>query len=299
LPLRDLKTRRLPSDTPQLTEFLDQVEGKTTGIDYTRDPNTGLLTGVLDTRFYNAQNFKSKISYNHVDEKSFGSFRYTWPDANVVDKRDEMHKRGWTYFRISGQINGKKVKGWGQIPFVYDTYKERKPWLRLFIDDEGLEIVDSPSQAYITKDEKLIASYPAGTFFEGLARQWSGIHTIDVIRRDAAEKKIKFSFRNFDNDNSHYGWAEITLPDQTDPCQIQAAYTVDIDNDLLQKIEFPANGNSPNRKKGILEFEYLEDIEQFSKEFIEPSNIKTQENKHKNSMGTLWLIELAQGTLAQ
>ncbi|HBG26180.1 MAG: hypothetical protein A2Y10_13545 [Planctomycetes bacterium GWF2_41_51] len=290
LPLSTLQTRRLPSDSPQLTVFLDQVEGKIEGLDYARDPKTGLLTGVLDNRFYNAQDFKTNISYNNVDEKSFGSFRHTWPDAPVVDERDDIHKQGWTYFRIIGNINGNKVQGWAQIPFIYDTYLQRKPWLKMQIGDQ-VEIIDSDSQAYITSEKNVIASYPPGSFFKGLARQWSGMHTIDVVRRDAAEKRIKFDLRNFDNNNEGYGNAEITLYNPTDPCQAQIVYTIDIDRDLLKKIEFPAS-------KNVLEFLYP-DIDQYSQQFTEPAKVNTRKIIQKDSIGILWLKELSNGTLIQ
>ncbi|MEN6383682.1 MAG: sigma-70 family RNA polymerase sigma factor [Phycisphaerales bacterium] len=294
LPLSTLQTRRLPSDSPQFTEFLDQVEGKIAGLDYSRDPETGLLTGVLDTRFYNAQDFKTYFSYNDVDEKSFGSFRYTWPDASIMDVRDEMHKRGWTNFQIAGNINGNKVQGFGQIPFTYDTYLKQKPWLRMQLGDR-IEIIDCDRQAYITSDENVIAFYPSGSFFKGLARQWSGMHTIDVIRRDAANQKIKFSIRDFDYDRNswdkYYGKAEIKLFNSVDPCQPEIIYTIDIDRDLLEKIEFPETNN-------FLEFNYP-DIDQYGQSFTEPTEIKIKNIIQKNNVGILWLKELSNGTLIQ
>jgi len=300
LPMRYLTTRRLPSDTPEFTEFLDQIEGESTGVDYARDPKTGLLVGAMDNRFYNAQNFKSSFSYNKMDEKSFDSFRYPWPeDAPVIDERDTMHKRGWTYFRISGEINGKQVQGTGRIPFIYDAYRERPPWLKLNIAG-SLEIVDGPSQAYLADASgKIVSAYPAGSFFKGLGGPWMGMHTVDLIRRDAAEKRVKFSTKSFGGDKEHYGKAEVTFFAQARSSQIRIVCTIDIDKDVLEKIEFFGNDGTENNEQGVLEFTYLEDIEYLVDEFGEPAKIKVRKAKQRDSMGMLWLIELAQGTLGQ
>ena len=93
LPLLGLQTRRLPTDTQQFTEFLDSVEGEVPGVNYYRDTKTGLLTGVLDNRFYNIDDYEYNIVYNTLEKTTFDSFRYPWPqDAAVVDQRDQMHK---------------------------------------------------------------------------------------------------------------------------------------------------------------------------------------------------------------
>ena len=69
--------------------------------------------------------------------------------------------------------------------------------------------------------------------------------------------------------------------------------------DVIEKIEFPANGDAENNEQGVLRFAYLEDIEQSADEFAEPTKIKVRKAKRYDSMGMLWLTELAQGTLGQ
>jgi len=100
-------------------------------------------------------------------------------------------------------------------------------------------------------------------------------------------------------DGNYYGKVEVVLFEQTDRGQIQIAYTVDIGNDIIEKIEFLANGDAENNEQGVLRFTYLEDIEQLTEEFTEPTKIKVQKTKHQDNMGMSWLIELAQGTLGQ
>ena len=37
-----------------------------------------------------------------------------------------------------------------------------------------------------------LGKYPRGSFFKGLSRPWMGLHTIDSVRRDAAEQRARF-----------------------------------------------------------------------------------------------------------
>jgi RNA polymerase sigma factor (sigma-70 family) len=295
LPMRYLETRRLPSDTAEFTEFLDKIEGPLGGVDYIRDPKTGLLVGALDTRFYNAKNFKSSIIYNKVDEQVFGSFRFTWPTEGYVDERDEMHKLGWTYFRITGQIKGQQVNAKGRLPFIFDALAGHSPWLNLEIG-QNLKITDSQFGACIAdKNGNIIAAYPAGSFFIGLARPWMGFNAIDIVRRDAAAKKVTFDLKNSLDENSIYGKAQITMPAN----QTRIVYSIDIDKDLIEKIEFFKNGDNENISQGVLKFTHLDKSETLTESFAAPAKIKIPKSKYRNNNGMLWLDELAQGTLGR
>jgi RNA polymerase sigma-70 factor (ECF subfamily) len=292
LPIRDLKTRRLPSDTAEFIGFLDQVEGEVSRVDYYRDEETGLLVGILDDRFYDARNYRTKIAFNTLQETSFDSFRYPWPsDAPVVDERDAMHKRGWTYFRISGQVNGEQVLGAGQVPFIYNASLEHSPWLKLNIGNR-LEIIDASSGAHLAvPDGRVIAAYPAGSFFKGLAKPWMGMHTLDIIRRDAAEKRIRFTTRPFKDK------VEVVLIQQSDDQKIHIIYVIDLDRDVVETINFLTDDGRAQQNKGVLNFTYLEEVQQSAHEFTEPEEIKVPRKTKQDSMGILWLTELAQGTL--
>ena len=294
LPIRDLKTRRLPSDTPEFIEFLDQVEGKVSRVDYYRDEETGLLFGALDDRFYDARKYHTKIAFNTLDETSFDSFRYPWPsDAPVVDERDAMHKRGWTYFRVTGKINDEHVLGWGQIPFIYNASLEHPPWLRLNIGG-SLEIIDGPSGAHLAvPDDRVIATYPAGSFFKGLAKPWMGMHTVDIVRRDAAEKRIRFTARPFDDNKK----VEVVLVEQSGNQQIHITYVIDMDKDVVETIKFLTYDGTQEQNKGVLNFTYLQEVEQSAEQFTEPAEIKVPKTIQQDSMGILWLTKLAEGTL--
>ncbi len=297
LPLLGLQTRRLPTDTQQFTEFLDSVEGKIPGVNYYRDPKTGLLNGALDNRFYNVDDYEYNIVYNTLEKTTFDSFRYPWPeDAAVVDGRDEMHKRGWTYFSISGRVGNMVIDGKGRIPFVHDALDENKPWLELDIGGR-FRIVDCPRGAYTVADNgEVMTVYPAGSFFNGFSRPWMGMHTADLVRRDAVERRISFSLEKLDyNPNeSQYEQAVIILFSDKAKSRPIMRYFIDVTTDVVERIEFLSDNGE---LKGRLNFTYYQDIEQIEDEFAEPEKIKLPKQKKSRAVGIEWLIRLFEGTI--
>jgi len=297
LPLLGLQTRRLPTDTQQFTEFLDSVEGKIPGVNYYRDPKTGLLTGVLDNRFYNVDDYEYNIVYNTLEKTTFDSFRYPWPeDAVVVDERDEMHKRGWTYFSVSGRVDNMVIDGKGRIPFVYDALVENKPWLQLDIAGR-LQIIDCHRGAYTVADNgEVMTVYPAGSFFKGLPRPWMGMNIADLVRRDAVRRRISFSLEKLDyNPNeSQYEKAVITLFSDTAKSRPVMRYFIDVTTDVVERIEFLSDNGE---LKGRLNFTYYQDIEQIEDEFAEPEKIKLPKQKKSRAVGIEWLIRLSEGAI--
>jgi len=298
LPTRTLGTRRLPSDSVELTAFLDRMEPAhlRDGLDYERDKKTGLLTGAMDDRFYNAKDFHTSFSYNNLDETAFDSFRYPWPqDAEVVDMRDAMRKRGWSYFRIKGSINGRQVSGAGRIPFTYEALGEYEPWLRLK-EAGGVKIIDTPEGAYVAgADGKVVVAYRQGAFSYGFTRQWIGMHTIDIIRRDAAGKSAEFSTEYFDDNDGHYG----TLRIKVSVGEIYITYIVDIDNDILERIEFSDSADG-GQQLGALEFTYIQEMPTvLPEEFVEPESVKIQKDIFREDKGILWLADFATGSLGR
>ncbi|MHC4526721.1 MAG: RNA polymerase sigma factor, partial [Planctomycetota bacterium] len=187
----DLSVRRLPTDSEQLQGHLSQVAAvEAYNMQYTTADGAGLLV-VVERAGSGSTTWATW--HRHVLEEEY--FRYTKPaGAKVIDNRDAMHKRGWTYFRIEGRIDGDRVSGAGRIPFVYAAAAEHHRWLRLNIADR-LEIIDDARQAITRRGRKVTASYEAGSFFAGLSRPWMGLHTIDTVRRDAAEREVAFETR--------------------------------------------------------------------------------------------------------
>jgi len=287
--LSSLTVRRLPTDPVEFTDFLSEVEGDVEGVNYDRDADTGLLISAVDDRFVDVPHFRTTYNYNTLGERMF---QYSWSAGiTVVDQRDQMHKRGWAYFRIDGQIDGQIVAGRGRIPFVYRAWKEHPPWMRLKIGDQ-LEIFDCRNGAGLRgTDGGLRTVYPPETFFAGLPRPWMGMHTIDIVRRDAASQRVWFETSPADNDNDTI----VTFSCQDGRMNTELVYTIDMENDIIKTIAFAVNGNT----KGSLAFSYHQDIQQLNDKFIEPDAAEYLQTQTQETPGLLWLIHLAQGNLGE
>jgi len=285
----DLSVHRLPTDTKRFREFLFLVEGKPTEPEYV--PCTDRARNLLVTvrrNTGNSDNILETVRHYNVVEEEF--FQYDWPEGTTrIDNRDAMHKRGWTYFKITGQINGEEVLGYGRIPFVYQTYRSHYAWIRLKVGAE-LEIVDSVNGANIYgPNRKLLATYPPCSFMKGLARPWMGLHTIDTIRRDAAEKSIWFESRY----SSGREKSEVTLGRE----HIKLVYAIDMQNDIVEKITFIRSDKNA-ATEDALQISYLQDIGRTSDEFNAPK-IRTSSSLSKTPLGIQWLFRLAEGTLVK
>jgi hypothetical protein len=196
--------------------------------------------------------------YNVMDEDYFQS---DWPkDTPTKDERDAMHKRGWTYFKITGQINGKEVRGGGRIPFVYSASRRHWPWVELKVGGSSV------NQAC----------------FAGLSRPWMGLHTIDMVRRDAAQKRIWFETRY----NKSSGKALVALKTKDG----RIVYTIDMEKDVIESITFSGDTG------GQLQFDYLQDIDNIGSEFAEPIR---KSRLQESSEGMLWLLRLVESKLGQ
>jgi len=295
--LSSLAVRRLPTDRVEFTDFLSEVEGDVEGINYDRDSETGLLISAIDDRFADVPHFRTTYKYNTLGERMFQySPDQGWPShwpagVTVVDQRDQMHKRGWTYFRIDGQIGNQIVTGSGRIPFVYRAWKEYPPWMSLKIGGE-FEIFDCPKGAGLRgADGGVLAVYPSETFFAGLPRPWMGMHTIDIVRRDAASHRVWFETGSADNDQDTI----VSLSCQDSAINTELIYTIDMENDIVKTIAFALNGNI----KGALTFSYHQDIQQLNDKFIEPDAAEYLHTQTEETPGLLWLIHLAQGNLGE
>lgn len=254
----DLAVWRLPTDSPQLTDFLSRVEGQSQSLEYVSNDGEGLL--VIAKRDENSN--LSQVTHRHdvLDEEFF---RYDWPKGvKTVDNRDAMHKRGWTYFRVEGEIGGQRVCGTGRIPFVYAASKQYYPWVKLRVGTR--EIVDCS--------------------FAGLSRPWMGLHTIDTVRRDAAEERIWFETELLPGS----GKAEVVLTCE----QGRLVYTIDMENDVVERITISG------QTEAELRFTYMQDIDDAGGEFAEPRR-KSYWGPQRKDPGMLWLVQLAEGTLGK
>ncbi|MHC5156654.1 MAG: RNA polymerase sigma factor [Planctomycetota bacterium] len=294
-PLAKKNTARFPSDGLEFCEFLDSVEGEEEGVEYVRDPKTGLLTEIVDRRFVNAKDFVSGVERNTFDETEFGNFRYRWPeDAAFIDERDAIHQQDWTLFQITGQLHGEPVHGSSRIPFVYGAVEEFPPLLKLHIGNR-YSVIDSPKGAFVVNAQnKVIASYPSGSFFKGFLRPWFGLHTIDLLRREAVKGRIPFEIENLEYNGYSYQNRILTLHQAPGYGDIAITFDVEIDKNQIKQIEFTGKDG----QMGILHFSYPATPEAIV-ERIEIPDVKKRWFADKEHLGILWLFELAQGTLAR
>ncbi|MEN6336018.1 MAG: RNA polymerase sigma factor, partial [Phycisphaerales bacterium] len=117
--LNDMSVFKLPTDSTETRGYLAQVEGIRNDIQpVSAKKGRGLLAIVERTKEDTAAGKPWAISSSNVLEADY--FRSDWPtNARIVDNRDAMHRQGWTWFRIRGQVAGRDVAGAGRIPFVY------------------------------------------------------------------------------------------------------------------------------------------------------------------------------------
>jgi hypothetical protein len=281
-----LSVLRLPTDTPQLSSFLDQIEGGggTQKMQYVPGSAKGLLVIAARSAEHGPNRSWVTRHYNVLDEDYFQG---DWPAGlETIDKRDQMHKRGWTYFKIAGRINEQAVSGAGRIPFVYAAGARYSPWLRLNVADE-MTIVDTSELAYVSSpDSALRKYYRAGAFFKGLPRPWMGLHAIDTVRRDAAERQIPFKTEQIDDNK-----VRVRVTGE----KVTLLYTIDLQVDVIDEIAVSMG----DVEKGVLKFSYLQDIDDIGNEFVSPRAAGYQTPPRQDDAGLLWLVQLAEGSLAK
>ncbi len=285
----DLTVMRLPTDDRTLSNFLTRIEGTPSRMKAVSTSGRDLLVTVEQDSgdaFDLSKAQPMEVRHHNALQEDY--FRSDWPvTTKVDDNRDTMHARGWTYFRVHGQVGGRSVEGLGQIPFVYRVYKEEcRPWLKLSIGD-SVTLTDGKDGALILNAEgATTARYAQGSFFCGLSRPWMGLHTMDLVRRDAAAQRIAFETQITDSGRE----VEVTLRDG----RISLIYTIDLAADLVRKIEF----RQGRKSVGQLEFEYLQELGENLDDFEAPTGLDNRVSL-RASQGIGWLVQLGDGAFAR
>ncbi len=277
----DLSVMQLPTDDPAISAFLSKIKANTRPVDHVPYKTSGLLVVANQGKVEEDAQPWAMRNYN-VPEEDY--FLADWPaTVKKVDNRDEMHTRGWTYFRISGQINGARVVGKGRIPFVLASAERYSPWLKLQVG--SLTIVDTNGESYVqSSSEDKISLYAGGNFFKGLSRPWMGLHTIDTVRRDAAVQQI--AFKTEASPDGRYANVEVFCP------EVKLVYKIDLETDVVDEITFSTDDGST----GNLRFQYLQSVSGAGQEFIPPRR-PLNEVVRKSSPGFMWLAQLMAGSL--
>ncbi len=150
----------------------------------------------------------------------------------------------------------------------------------------SVTITDTYSQASVAQESsEQPGLYRGGSFFKGLARQWMGLHTIDTVRRDAAEQGIWFVTRYLPDDR----FAQVEMD-----CEgVKIAYKIDLQADLIDEIAFTTDQG----EAGNLKFSYLQSIEGADiGEFSRP-NMPRRSTSPRANPGLLWLVHLVEDSL--
>jgi len=279
----DLSVRRLPTDSTALSEFIAQVEGRPCDMEPTASGRSGLLIvckrqGREESRIWRIE--------RHMNALAEEYFHHSWPESTkTVDRRDPMHKRGWTVFRIEGEMNGASVRGSGRLPFVYAARARHAPWLKMRVG-QNLRFVDTPEGAHVAEGrDRIVIRHPGGSFFKGLGRPWLGLHCIDTIRRDAAEQRLRFETA-YDADT---GCATVTVHAEA----IDLVYTVGMETDVVEKIVFQRTATQGARRIGELRFDYIQDIDGIEDSFAAPPK-SVSAGTFRREPGMIWLSRLAE-----
>jgi RNA polymerase sigma-70 factor (ECF subfamily) len=284
-----LRVRRLPTDPSSLSSFLSRVEGEPV----TAESAAGYAAGrpsdqrgmlVMCRRQDGRERRVQQVDrYVNVLEEEY--FQFGWPQsARRVDERDAIHRLGWTNFLIHGQINGVTVSGAGRLPLVYAASRTRSPWIEIRLGDK-IRAVDTKEGAVVyDKDNRIVARYPAGSFFKGLGRPWLGLHTIDTVRRDAAGQELPFQTQY----DSRTDLATVVV--QSEPMAL--TYTIDMTRDLISRLDM-----SSTTVTGELMFTYLEEEDSSGNQFAEP-RVAAGGPAKSNTQGVLWLLDVL-GTYGQ
>ena len=283
-----LKVRRLPTDNAAFTDFLDSMEGRDPKLTYRRDRRSGLLLAAVDDRFADARHFRTTYEYNTAEPNAFEP---NWPAGTpVVDNRDEMHRRGWTFFTIRGRLGDRTVSGRGRVPFVYDASTEHPAWM--ILEAGQTRIVDGSEIARVENTGGgAPIFYPGGSFFAGLARPWMGLHCVDTVRRDAVRQRIAFETGKA----KHGDLATVTLTHTVGTTTVGLTYVLAMDTDVVDEIRFAIN----RRPAGALRFSYLQEIDAVADQFVEPERPQEVSTRVAESPGLTWLIDLALGQVGQ
>jgi hypothetical protein len=148
-----------------------------------------------------------------------------------------------------------------------------------------MQIADDIDGTYIYElTQQILTTYPRGSFFAGLLRPWSGLHTLDIIRRDAAERQISFQSRL----SNHLDRSQVMI----EFGKVRMTYTIDMNRDWIDTLVLSVQDSVGQwNDAGILEFNY--DANPGTPDGWRQPGPNRYQNTDQ-SMGMKWLLNLAQ-----
>ncbi len=284
---RKLSVMRLPTDSPAMSRFISRVEGKSTEVPHVEGIDSGTL--VIATPLGDEGGGTVQV-IRHPSVLYEQYFQYDWPaDVRVEDRRDEMHKRGWAYFTVSGEIAGVSVKGLGCLPFVYESSLKHEPWLKLQLGDRLIIEQTGKRTRVFDLAERVRTTFAADALFAGFGRPWMGLHTIDTVRRDAAGQEIRFET----HDAKGKDVVEVELTWQ----EGRLIYEIDMQADVIRTIRLYVKDAAGIEHEGTLNFSYDEQADRPVDDIMAPGRGGYAGAHHLD--GVLWPMYLAQKAVAR
>ncbi len=268
----DLSVMRLPTDDPEMSAFLTEMDGRPGFAQRTRESHRDLLVISNGAQEAGKLLIRTERSPNTLLEDYFQAYRTEGVD--MVDSRDHMRRRGWTFFTVDGYYQGHRIRGKGRMPFVYATASEHSPWLQLTLGD--VKVVDTSRGASLTSVNQ-VQPYAAGTFFRGLLRPWHGLHAIDTLRRDAAQARIPFETQALPG--TQQAQVSLRLED------MELVYAIDLNQDIITSIQFSVDG----QQMGMIRFDYLQELPQ-GRGFDAPT-VPRVSGANRDSQGMKWIFD--------
>ena len=269
----------LPTDLPEMINFIYSQVGKDSRVGTKRGFFNECLNYRVDNRAQDYSNVESEYSYNDLGVEDL---KKDWPSyfTRTIDKRDQMHKRGWTYYKVSGELFGEEVSGFGQVPFIYSMYQEHLPKMYLKIGDT--EYFDFGSDKDVVADfgDEMVC-WPENTLFKFLPRPWRGIAFIDSLCRDCARVKIPFDIElDIDTDGIVKIWPTRS---KRDYCLV---YDINRYDDVIRSIEV----REGEEVKGKIKFKYEQFIAGKERQYEMPEFVDG--NKFKKRQPEMWLDDV-------
>jgi RNA polymerase sigma-70 factor (ECF subfamily) len=279
----DYSVRRLPTDSASLTEFLNHVEGRTLSLTQVPDRSGDLLVISRYSENEDVVNSESTYLDSALKETYFKYGQVAGTD--LVDHRDPPHRQGWTGFQIQGTINGKKVEGSGRIPFVYRTLRDHAPWLQIDLPD-GNRVVETTEKSVICNNRgEILRDFAPGTFFSGISRPWSGLHSLDTVRRDAAEQFLWFETLLSSDDVR----VQVAIKFYQQGVSGELRFEIDMERDFVQKISLISEKHNAE-----IEIDYLQSMAAASIAAPKIRSNGASKRRGRADPGLFWIAELGE-----
>jgi hypothetical protein len=119
-----------------------------------------------------------------------------------------------------------------------------------------------------------------------------GMHTMDIIRRDAARNRISSTVRPLDKEETK---VEVILSEDRNYLRTQVVYHIDLEKDLIESISFSSGNGIGKNREGTLRFSYPEKPSTSEKKPPAVPDTGTLASQPPAREG-FWILDLAKDT---